>query len=263
MGRGLKISINIFITLALGYLIFMPFHLGNRAGKKLCGEIVVEITDSSDYRFVTEQRILNMVNKRSDSVLGYPVKSISTDEIEKEIIKIHEIKTVNAWFDIDGVLKITIDQRNPIMRVIPDSGGDYLVDEDGVLFKRSTGVPPRLHIVGGNIRITNDMLKGMSVLDTSLAWSSLQDIYELVEFINDDEFWSAQIDQIYVNKENEIELVPRTGSHVIKLGDIDDYTTKFDKLMLFYEQVMPETGWNKYSEISLEYTNQVVCKRRL
>ncbi len=56
------------------------------------------------------------------------------------------------------------------------------------------------------------MLNGVSVLDTSIKNSILKDIYYLVNYINDDKFWSAQIDQIYVDRNDEIDLIPRAGT---------------------------------------------------
>ena len=57
--------------------------------------------------------------------------------------------------------------------------------------------------------------------------------------------------------------MPRVGRQIIKLGSLEGYATKLENLMLFYEQVVPETGWDRYSEINLEYSNQIVCKKRL
>ncbi len=149
------------------------------------------------------------------------------------------------------------------MRVIPDSGGDYLVDDEGILFKSTAGHPPRLHIVGGNVNITGEMLDGISLTDSAMVRTPLRDAFDFVEYIKEDKFWSAQIDQISINNKGELELVPRLGSQVIKLGPFEGYITKLENLMLFYEQVVPETGWDKYSEINLEYSNQIVCKKRL
>ena len=213
--------------------------------------------------FRSKERILAMVSNRRDSVLGHPVSTISTDNLEKKISGIREIRSVDVWFDIEGTMNIGIDQRNPIMRVIPDDGGDYLVDDEGIVFRRSAGVAPRLHIVGGDVTITGKMLEGVSILDTINEGNSLRDAYQLIQYISGDKFWSAQIDQIYINGKNELELVPRVGSHIVKLGPFEDYSSKLENLALFYEQVMPETGWDSYSVISLEYTGQIVCKRRL
>jgi cell division protein FtsQ len=163
---------------------------------------------------------------------------------------------------IDGTVHVYANQRDPVMRVMPNGGGDFFVDKDGVVVRKRNLYTPRLHIVGGNVNISSAMLNGVSVLDTSIKNTILKDIYYLVEYINDDSFWSAQIDQIYVNNDDQIDLIPRVGSHIIHLGTTENLEGKLRNLLTFYDKVLPEVGWNKYSVINLEYKDQIVCKKR-
>jgi cell division protein FtsQ len=145
---------------------------------------------------------------------------------------------------------------------MPDNGGDYYVDDEGVVIRRRNLYTPRLHIVGGNVFISQAMLNGVSVLDTSIKNSILKDIFYLVNYIRRDDFWSAQVDQIFVNGNDEIDLIPRVGNHTIHLGSADNYKGKLNNLEVFYDRVLPEVGWNKYSTINLAFKDQIVCKRR-
>ena len=194
--------------------------------------------------------------------LGKPVKEISVSEIENRINVLRELKVAEVYMTIDGTIHVYVDQRNPVMRVMPDNGGDFFIDEEGVVIRRRNLYTPRLHIVGGNINISSAMLNGVSVLDTSIKNSILKDIYYLVNYINDDDFWSAQIDQIYVDDNDEIDLIPRVGNQLIHLGTIENYEGKLRNLEAFYDKVLPEVGWNKYSVINLEFKDQIVCKKR-
>ena len=47
-----------------------------------------------------------------------------------------ELKKAEVYMTIDGMVHIYVEQRTPIMRVMPDDGGDYFVDEDGVVVRR-------------------------------------------------------------------------------------------------------------------------------
>ena len=142
------------------------------------------------------------------------------------------------------------------------AGETFFVDEEGVVVRKRNLFNPRLHIVGGNVTITSKMLEGVSVLDTSIKNTILRDIYFIVDYISDDDFWSAQIDQIYVDRDDEIDLIPRVGNHVIHLGPPENFEGKLRNLEAFYEEVLPEVGWNKYSLINLEFKDQIVCKKR-
>jgi cell division protein FtsQ len=244
------------------YLLVLPVYFASSTNSRPCGGIVIDIKDSSDYHFVTRKQLLNLAYGNASRILGQPVKKINLLEIENRINILRELKFAEVYRTIDGTVHIYADQREPIMRLMPDSGGDFFVDEDGVIVRRRNLYTPRLHIVGGNINISQAMLSGISVLDTSIKNTILKDIYQLVNYINNDDFLSAQIDQIYVDENDEIDLIPRVGNQTVHLGTIVNFKGKLRNLEAFYDKVLPEVGWNKYSVINLEFKDQIVCKKR-
>jgi cell division protein FtsQ len=254
--------LKILIFIPLLYIVMTPVYIVRSSNSKPCSGIVIDIKDSSDYHFVTVRQLLNLAYGNSGRILGNPVKTIPVSEIENRIKVLRELKVAEAFMSIDGTVHIYADQRDPVMRVMPDNGGDYFVDEDGVVVRRRNLYTPRLHIVEGNVNISAAMLEGVSVLDTSIKNSILKDIYYLVNYINDDKFWSAQIDQIYVDGNDQIDLIPRVGNQLVHLGTAENYEGKLRNLEAFYDKVLPEVGWNKYSVINLEYKDQIVCKKR-
>ena len=254
--------LRILLIIPVLYLIIIPVFLARSANSKRCGGIVIDISDSSDFHFVSKRQLLNLAYGNSGKILGKPIRDVSVSEIESRINVLRELKVAEVYTTIDGTVHVYADQRDPVMRVMPDNGGDYFIDEDGVVVRRRNLYTPRLHIVGGNVNISNAMLNGVSVLDTSIKNSILKDIFNLVNYINDDNFWSAQIDQIYVDSNDEIDLIPRVGNQLVHLGTAENYEGKLRNLEAFYEKVLPEIGWNKYSLINLEFKDQIVCKRR-
>jgi cell division protein FtsQ len=252
----------ILMIIPLLYIVIIPIYLARSSGLKPVGGIDVIISDSSDYRFVTESHILNLVSNGSGRIIGKPANEISVKDIENSVNVLRELRVAEVYITIDRTIKIYVDQRDPVMRVMPEGGGDFFVDEDGVVVRKRNLYNPRLHIVGGNVNITSRMLEGISVLDTSIKNTILRDIYFIVEYISDDDFWSAQIDQIFVDRDDEIDLIPRVGNHVIHLGTVENFEGKLRNLEAFYEEVLPEVGWNKYSIINLEFKDQIVCKKR-
>jgi cell division protein FtsQ len=252
----------ILLIIPVLYLIIMPVYLASSSNSKPCSDIVISIKDSADYHFVTKRQLLNLVYGNNSRILGKPVKSISALDIEKRINVLRELKVAEVYIAIDGSLHVFVDQRNPVMRVIPDEGGDYFMDEDGFMFRRRNLYTPRLHIVEGNINVTPAMLDSVSVLDTTIKNTILKDVYHFVNYINSDNFWSAQIDQISVDSRDEIDLIPRVGNHLIHLGTFENYKGKLRNMQAFYDKILPEVGWNKYSNINLEFKDQVVCKKR-
>lgn len=82
------------------------------------------------------------------------------------------------------------------------------------------------------------------------------------KFVQDDEFWSNQIQQIYVADNGEVELVPRVGEHTVLLGAPTRVEEKLARLKEFYTEGLNKVGWNKYSALNLKYDNQVICKKK-
>jgi cell division protein FtsQ len=252
----------ILALIPLLYLLVFPVYFAGSAGSRPCTGVRIDLKDSSEYHFVTKKQLMNLAYGNSSRILGQPMNSLNLPDIEGRINVLKELRTAEVYGTIDGVLHVFADQREPVLRIMPDDGGDYFLDKDGVVVRCRNLYSPRLHIAGGNITITKAMLNGTSVLDTTIKNSILKDIFEFVNYINDDDFWSAQIDQLYVDSNNEIDLIPRAGNMTVHLGTIENYKGKLRNLAAFYEKVLPEVGWRKYSVINLEYKDQVVCKRR-
>jgi cell division protein FtsQ len=258
----MKKFFRILLIFPVLYLIIIPVYYARSTNSKPYGGIVINIKDSSDYHFVTEKQLLNLVYGNTGRILGQPVKDVSVAEIESRINILRELKVAEVYITIDGTMHVYADQRDPVMRVMPDNGGDYFIDEEGVVVRSRNLYTPRLHIVVGNVNISSAMINGVSVLDTSIKNSMLKDIYHLVNYINDDNFWSAQIDQIYIDGNDEINLIPRVGNQFIHLGTAEHFEGKLRNLEAFYDKVLPDVGWNKYSLINLEFKDQIVCKKR-
>ena len=69
----------------------------------------------------------------------------------------------------------------------------------------------------------------------------------------------GMIDQVDITPSYKFELIPKLGDQVILFGDATNIEKKFDKLKLFYKNVISVKGWKKYSKINLEFDNQIVA----
>ena len=89
------------------------------------------------------------------------------------------------------------------------------------------------------------------------------ELYRFLSAVYEDDFWRAQIAQVYVRDTLNVELVPRVGSQIISLGDLSGYEYKLMKLRSLYASRLPGEGLNSYDRIDLRYGRQVVCKRKM
>ncbi|MDE5623275.1 MAG: hypothetical protein K2I62_01405 [Alistipes sp.] len=86
-----------------------------------------------------------------------------------------------------------------------------------------------------------------------------------VESVENDAFWRSEVVQIIARTTPggalEVDLVPRSGRHVVRFGRIEDAARKFGKLMRFYEGGLSRIGWDEYRTIDIRYDDQVVCRK--
>lgn len=82
------------------------------------------------------------------------------------------------------------------------------------------------------------------------------------QFIQDDEFWDSMIEQINITEDGAVEIVPRIGDHIVYLGKPELLEEKLERLRIFYEKGLNKIGWNKYTRINLEFSNQIICTKK-
>ena len=83
---------------------------------------------------------------------------------------------------------------------------------------------------------------------------------EMLETIREDPFWNAQIAQVDIDQKARAVFYTQVGDETIEFGKPIDLETKFRKLKIFYKEIFPRVGWNKYERINVEYEGQVVAE---
>ena len=249
------------------YLVVAVSFINKKETMALCNTVKVNIADSTDNKFVVEQDILDFIEEQNLKVRGYPLNDINTYQLEQMVNKFPAVKNVECYKTIDGTLSINLNQRKPIVRIIDVKGNSYYIDSDGYILPLSQQYTAHVIVANGNIPAIDFRNKKINVLDaenygTKKALLKLKDIYLFSKFILVDELWKAQFVQLYLNNENEYELIPRVGAHIILLGDMENFNYKLKKLKALYLKGLNKEGWNNYERINLKYSNQVVCTKR-
>jgi len=262
MKKILKISAwSLFV---IGTMVLLSFVDANYEAIA-CDSPVIKIDKTNGHDFVTEEAVLGKMSDMGYSFNNQTLGDIEIDRIEKALLDMPGVKTVEVYTYNSGVVQIEIEQRKPIARVIMKGGlVSFYLDEDGKKMPLSDIYVARVPIFNGEIKelrnnysleeiYANDSLKEMSVLD---------DIYEVALLLKDNEFMQAQVVQVYVNKRNEMEMIPRVGNHRILFGDAENADLKFIKLTKFYTEVIEPKELNLYDTLNIKYINQIICSKR-
>lgn len=231
------------ILLLLGYLVFTAFYFKNNSQDKVCKNFIVLVKDSLEKKFIHTKDIESLLNKEKLHPLNKPFSSINTLAMEEAILTNKLVKSVEVYATHDGSLIASIRQRNPVMRVISHSEGGYYIDSERERMPLSQHYTVYLPVATGYI--TEEFAKN--------------ELYDFVIFVSKNPKWDAWIEQIVIDSNQKVQLIPRAGDFKVTLGLLDDYEEKLNKLTLFFEKGLSTVGWNRYSEVNLEYKNQVVC----
>lgn len=227
------------------YIVFVTFFFRERRQDYVCHDLEIVVKDSLDKHFVTEEDVVYQLRKAGLNPIDRPMNDVNTDRIESELLKNEMIASVEAYKTPSGIIKLEVYQKMPILRVI-SIRGNYYVDNEGSTMPVSRRYVADVPVASGSVE------KELAVTD----------LYKFALFLQKNEFWNNQIEQIYVHSDNEIELIPRVGKLRIVLGTFHNFEEKLNNLQLFYEQAIPKVGWEKYSIINLKYKNQIVCTKK-
>ena len=253
-----------FMTCLLLSVVILTGFINHTIKEEKCKAIVIDITDQERYGFISEGDITDLLNNDFNTPISQKIRDISTFEIEKKLLNHQAVQNAEVYISIDGKLNIKIWQRKPILRVF-NKHGSFYIDEFGKIMPVTKKFTAHVAVASGNIDIpVNEIQKFQQekVAKTNLDTSLYNDLFELARFIESNPLWNAQIEQLYVNKDSEFELIPRVGNHTIVIGEVHDLENKFKKLQLFYRKGLSKTGWNEYKEINLKFKNQIVCTKR-
>lgn len=226
------------------YMVFAFSQFVNYGDQTPCKQIHFTIADSSHAAFITTDEADRILQKSGEYPIGKPMKQIDGVKIEAALRKNTFIDSVSCYKSPNGVVNVLLMQRLPLMRVMADNGDDYYIDEKGNIMNPQ-GYVADLVVATGHI---------------SKKFSQ-RELIKMGLFLRDNDFWNNQIEQINVTPAQHLQLVTRVGGHTIEFGTTDQLERKFRNLRTFYEKVLPEVGWNKYSEISVEHVSQIVGKR--
>ncbi|MCF8276346.1 MAG: hypothetical protein K9J17_06370 [Flavobacteriales bacterium] len=258
------LNISVYVLAVIGLFVSLAFS-ARESDKIPCSNIRIEVDNNSGNFFVTNDDVLEMIWSKGDSLVGRPITSIPIAVYERHIAANPSVKRAEVYTKHNGVFAVKVYQREPIIRVMTADGESFYLDKEGSVMPTSENYTARVPVANGFIMEKQYDMQRYNVAEMSDSLkkrSCLDELFELATFIRKDAFWKAQIQQIRVEPNGELTLIPTVGDHHILLGRTDMMEQKFNKLLLFYRKGLNKTGWDQYSHINLKYKDQVICTKK-
>jgi cell division protein FtsQ len=213
--------------------------------KAVCTQVDIIIEDGVVDGFLGDLEIKEQLRNAKIFPQGQPMKQVDVRKIEETLKQNPFVETAECYKTQGGHIRINLTQRLPVARVKAENGDDYYIDSQGVIMP--------------NTRYTSDLVVVTGIVNRKYAQKVLS---RVGSFIIHNPFWHSQIEQLNVLADGSMEMIPRIGDHVVYLGYPSNIQQKLDRLEKFYRYGLSEAGWNKYSYISMEFSNQIICKKR-
>ncbi len=250
----LNIRNEVKVAAALIGVSFLIAFGERKQGGSVCKDIVIELDNLNENHFLDEADVMKLVENSGQSIKGTGIDRINLKEIESKLKYDKHILDAQLFGDLKGNLIVNVELRRPIARIVQQDAPDAYIAQDGVVMPVSEKYTSRVMLLSG------PFVKKLLEMEDLKRTEAGNQILDMIEFINDDKFWKAQVAQMDINTEGKITIYPQVTGQKIEFGIAEDIENKFRKLMIFYKKILPQRGWTKYERVNLEYEGQVIAE---
>jgi len=238
-----------------GIMVMLYFSIQMKANSNI-KNINIVLESKTKRKLVEKEDILKYLNKALDKDLEIEkIDKVEISEIEYLMDKSKYIKNSEVYLDSKNNLHIYCVLRDPIVRISRRNGKDFYLDSDGNPIPISRRAAIRVPIITGNIKVGE-------LSEIKKKGNTFHEILELSKKIYSDQFLNALIEQIYIDNNNRLTMIPKLGRQKIEFGSLNKIDNKLARLKTFYKAGMPSSGWANVEKLNLDLTDQVVITKR-
>lgn len=249
MKRPYKIMLILLGAVAVAVLVVVA-NVGR--SRSQVRDVEVHLRYGRTPHLVSEQTVRDTVLAVLPRLVSQRVQDVDCEAVAAAAARVPYLADVHASTSVSGKVVVRARQRRPIARLFYGERQRYF-DGDGVVMPLSAMGNCDVLVAGGNFR---------EPLRVDSIGSQLQQLVTLAAFLDSHEQYGCLIDQIFIEQDDDVMMVPKLGDHIIELGEVENLDEKFSNLLTFYRKGMPRAGWNTYSKVSLKFHNQVVCTKK-
>jgi cell division protein FtsQ len=254
----MKLKINIKRELKIAGVLVVLFGLiafaERMKGDIAVHDIEIKLENINENHFLDEADIADLMDLDNENIKGVRIDKLNFKAIEKKIKLDPYVNEAELYSDLKGNITVKAKLRRPIARMMRNDGPDGYIAEDGTIMPVSDKYTSRVILLSGPF--VRQLLKQRNMFDSEEG----KKLMAILEMIGDDNFLKAQITELDMDSSGRITFVPQIGDERIEFGKPENLEVKFSKLRIFYKEIIPRVGWNKYSRVNLEYDGQIIAE---
>lgn len=265
----------LYVSSIVSLLVLMGYAQSHNT-KEVCSGVEVEILHGNpESNFITTEMIEHLLsNNENDVLIHHSLANIDVELLERRLYAHPYVKHANVYIDLNGKVKVQVNQRIPIARVIGEKESFY-IDEEWCKLPLSPKYTSRVLLITGAIdekieeRTTTPSVEPETLTEPlhitpKICSEKLTQLTPLIRYIMKDEFYKAQITEIQVLPNGECELYTLVGDAKIVFGHpITHLEEKMKNLKAFYKHALRSYGWEHYKTITVKYAKQIVCEKNV
>ena len=237
---------NIILLILVALLVAGVWWARSRETDELCRRVTVQIVNQDSTMFVTEQGVKAELAQNGFKLVGKPMWQISAARIEQTLSSSQYLENVECVKAKNGEIIIRASQLVPVMRVFETDGSSYYVNADGKRMNATSFYHSDVPVVQGKFTKKFPATR----------------LLPLVKYVENDSLLRSLVTMYTMRDSNNIFIVPSIYGHIVNMGSVANIDNKFEKLKLFYREVLPAKGWETYDTISVKWDHQVVATLR-
>jgi len=230
------ISFSFWILLSIGMIVL---SLHRNSARPIQG-FHVHI-DEHYPQMISKDSVDNMLKLVFKDSTSKQKSEIHLKRLELQLAQNDLIKKTEIFLTLDDVLHIKVLPRIPVARVKGKS--EFYLDGEG----RSIPLSPNHEANVPTIVNDPDVDRFEALSNLSIA-------------ISQDRFLASHIGDIR-DHGDEVSMDVIDQKYQIKIKSMDDIQAKFKKYKAFYAVAIDQGLIGNYSEVALDYSSQIICKR--
>lgn len=234
-------------------LLFLMIFSGLKNNDREIENLNVDVIEEEGIFFTDGLEVIDlMTDSNKEYLVGERIKEINQKSLEAKVEGNPFVKDAQVYRNLKGDLEVKVTQSKPIARVFLGGTSDRYIDSQGRILPVNAKHTARVPLLETEFEF------GWEANMKESSYGSK--VFELLEFIEADDFWKAQIAHIVVKEDGDIELYPQVTKQKIEFGKPELFEEKFSKIMTFYKEILPQKGWNHYNRVSVKFKNQIICE---
>jgi len=208
----------------------------NGIASNACNSLCVEFNGGEP--FLDADAVNELLEEEYGVFVGQRIDSISLHRVEEILDASGPVKKSEAWITGDGVLHVSLEQRDPVLRFYDGRDGFY-TDSEGVIFPLLPRHQAAVPVVYG---------KRPSAEEWPLS------VVHTVTYLRDK---GVAADSLECNSRGELTLIGGKGENIL-LGRPGRIEEQYPLLECYYERIVPSS--HEYRSINLKYRKQIICR---